>query len=324
MRKNIFLRFTSLFLCLLMISGLLLFTGCSQADNSVSSRINELYTKKMQLSYSIDKCKNELENLTITKAGLFFVFEELNEGLLEIALPALMDTDTLVAIVSITPDKALNSDIYKKLQEADWEFAIGFEKGFSFPEDDEEACKVLDQYIKQYKDHRPDIISFSSGNAAYRRCFDKVISDNGISVIIAPKIFLAGGNMYLEYDHEMGLLKIASTTFSMKNKVEPVMKSSINEKNLLALSISELVDENLPANSDSLSLERFNLMLEALESYTNVFYGKAMEYKSYVAGQYHNNIDKYNEIFERIDEYTSSMKEIEEEIETLMRGEADT
>lgn len=318
MKKNSFIGWV---LCFTMVFVTVFFGGCSNTDNSVSSRVNQLYAEKKRIGYNVDKCKNELEKLTVTKSGIFFLFEDMDTDLLDVARPALENHNGLVGMVAVKPNEYKNSDVFTELYNSNWEFAIGFSDNYTFPEDDTEAAEALEEYIGLYGKDHPKVISFSSGNAKYRRSFDQTLIKCGINVIIAPKLLLAGGDTYLEYDHETGLLKISSTQFSMRNTVESIMRASINDKHPLTLSINKLEDASLSAVSENISLERFNLMLDFLDNYDNVFYGKTVGYKDYVASQHDANIEKYNEIMGKINEYNLLIKDIEKEISLLVGEE---
>jgi len=302
-----------------MLLSTVFLAGCSKESDPVTTKINELYAEKRRISYNIDKCKNDLERLTVTKAGIFFLFEEMTPALLDIACPAFREKGDYIGIVEVSHEEISDTSIlYSDLKGKGWEFAIGFEDGYTFPESDADAEKALRDYIALYGEDHPKVISFSSGSAKYRRSFDSILKEEGINVIIAPKLLLAGGSTYLEYDHEAELLKVSCTAFSMRNTVESIMRTSIGDKHPLALCVKQIENESLSAMSDNISLERFNLMLDFLEKYDDVFYGKAIDYKNSVAAEHDKNLDEYNEILERIHDYEIKIKEIEEEISTLM------
>ena len=289
-------------------------------SDGAEQRINELYAEKSKLNYDIDKYRTELEGLTVTRAGVFFLFENLEENIINNAIPVLKGQGNYKGIVTVSPEEYKSSPLYTQLADLGWEFAIGFDEDFKFPENDKEAAEMLEAHIKLYSSpNAPTIISFSSGNAKYRKSFDKVIQENGIKVVIAPRLLLSGGSDFLDYDHETELLKISSVPFSVTSTVESTMRTHINSNRPLALSIKH-IEKQPPLNSDRLSTEKFELMLDSLGNFKNFDAGICLPYRDFIVSEHKKNTEKYSTILEKIDKCNTKISEIEAEIETLMKN----
>ena len=303
----------------LVVTGIVLVTKRDTTDGT-EQRINELYSEKSKLEYDIDKYRTELEKLTVTKAGVFFHFENLDDCIINDAIPVLKGQGNYKGIVEVSPEEYANSPIYTQLEDLGWEFAIGFSDDFTFPENDEEAAKALEDHIKLYSgENPPTIISFSSGNAKYRKSFDKVLEKNGIAVVIAPRLLLSGGSDFLDYDHETGLLKISSISFSVTSTVESTMRTHINSNRPLALSI-KYIEKHPPQNSDRLSTERFEFMLDYLSDYKDLDAGICLEYRNFIISQHKKNSEQYNFILNKIEDCQKRITEIDGEIKMLMEN----
>ncbi len=317
-KKNISLIISIVITLAVALSCVFILTRNKPKDLT-SEKINELYSQKSKINYEIDKYRVRLEELTVTKAGLFILFENLEETLIENALPLLQENEDYKAIVKVSPDEYQNSILLDELEEQGWEFAIGFDGNYSFPESDKDAAAALEDHIGLYSENGkiPSIISFSSGNASYRRAFDEVLEKYDIKVVIAPKVFLAGGNEFLDYDHETGLLKIPCVPFSVTNTVEAIVKTHIASNKPLVLSIKHL-ETNVSSNSDKLSEEKFTLMLEYIEKYDKLHVGNSLSYREFIVSEHSKNIDEYTDVLKKIEECEKKIASIDKEINELM------
>ncbi len=316
-----------LVLCAAIILGSVLFLALWNDDDGrgdIDQRINELYDERGKINYEIEKCRNELEALTVTHAGIFFLFSHPEKELVSSVAPAL-EKYGHTATVSVSPEEFESEDIYFTLKEMGWSFSMGFADNFNFSQEDEDAMAELEEHILKYKakGNIPDIINFSYGNAAYRPCFDEILVKYNIKTLIAPKIFLAAGSGYLGYDSETDILKIPSTPFSMVSTVETAMRNNINQKTPLAFATREVVTGEISAVSENLSFERFSLMLEYLDKYEDVIVGDCVEYRNTVSGVYGENSKKYAEIREKMNSFKDRVAELDEEIKSLRNGGED-
>lgn len=322
MNKNTFFSIVAATITLAVVLTCVLLLTRNEPKDLTGEKINELYSEKSKISYEIDKHRIRLEELTVTKAGIFFFFENLEDALIENALPLLQENGEYQAIVKVSPDEYQNSILFDELEKQGWEFAIGFDSNYSFPESDEDAIDALEKHIELYSENGeiPSIISFSSGNAAYRHAFDEVLAKHGIKVLIAPHILLAGGNEFLDYDHKTGLLKIPCVPFSVTNAVEPTVRTHITTRDPLVLSIKHL-ETDIPSNSDKLSEEKFTLMLKYIEKYDELHVGNSMSYREFIVSEHSKNIDDYTEVLKKIEECENKIASINAQIDELMGAE---
>ena len=324
-----------IFLLLVLISvGAIVFTAfynseISKKDSEQSQKLNSLYTQYSHTEYNIKYNESKINSMLPSKAGVFFVFDQLTDNLTDTA-KKLLDRLAYTGVIVVTDtrmpgmDGMLSEENFTKLIENGWEVAIGFENGFSFSQSLNIAEDELTEYIKNIKENNIikdsgadiNIAVFASIYDQYQDTFDEILNNEGINTVISHSSLEFTPNNYFTGDAH--ILKISCIEFNMSNTIQSNLTEKISSHQPIAV-ISKLI-ENDPVNNFDISTQKYENLLSFINEYeeTSLYRGTIHDFYISKLDDYKEKQDEITAIIEEIKKDKKLLAELDEEIAYIL------
>ncbi len=276
-----------------------------------AARINELVSEKKAIEYSLETAESKIQQSSVTGSGVFILFDRYTDSIESHVLPILEKMD-YTAILCCSPEES-EFDVIKKLtDEKSWELAASLSEVISHQSSEKANTKAIDEYLESFK-VKPQIACISAED--YLTSYDELMTKHGISTLIIKD----GNTTYNYFSYECDLIKISDLKFSVTHTIEKALKKRITSGIPTVISIKEVEENSSDISPDSISVEKFSLMVNALESYGNLTkIGQLVRYSDESIENLNKMRKTVDDLILKISEYEKRLQEIDAEISAIL------